>query len=114
MSLDVSQDNRMFFEDFGVDITLWPGTDQEVTIEQGCLPDQEFFQAEAGGKVSTFSSNPQAECLTADVADLVQGDQLRIHATPELNIAGGLFRVVSNQPDGKGFSLLELHQVEEG
>jgi hypothetical protein len=114
MSFDLSQDNRLFFADFGVDITLRPGTGQELTIEQGCLPSQEFYQAEVGGgKIGTFATNPQADCLTEDVGGLVQGDQVRIHATPRLNVAGGLYRVVSNQPDGSGFSLLELLQVEE-
>jgi len=121
MTFDTSQDLRLFFTDFGVDITLWPGEARQRTIQRGCLPRREFYLAEAGGDfhqsraatLATFASNPQAQCLTSDVAELAQGDLLRIHATPRLAEAGGLFRVVSNQPDGRGLSLLELHQEPE-
>ena len=113
MTFDLRQDFTVFFEDLGVDITLRPGTDDEVTIAKGCLPSRDFYQAEAGGKIRTLASAPKVKCLTSNVADLVQGDLVRIHPTPELLVAGGLFAVVDNQDNDHGFSTLELHEAEE-
>jgi hypothetical protein len=106
---DPSRDNQVFFRDMGVDLTLWPDTEDARNIEKGGLLDSEFYEMQAGGRIGTFASDPKLTCLTENVAGLKQGDEVEIHPAPHLCVPGGRFSVVSNQPDGTGFSLVELH-----
>ena len=109
--MDIANDNRLFFRDFGVDITLWPETARAVTLAKGCIPDQEFLAEAAGGRITTFTTDPKCTCVSSDVAGLAQGDQVFINPTPALCVEGGLFEVVGTEPDGTGMTILELHAI---
>lgn len=105
---DLTLDLDLFFEDFGVDLTIKPGQEGERFIERGGLLDQEIYEAEAGGRIVVLVSDPKLTMRTSDASELSEGDEVVIHPAPQLCQPGATFHVLNSQPDGTGMSIVEL------
>lgn len=109
MPLDLTGDMDIFFDDFAGPVLLWPGTAQERAIKG--IYDGPFQLVSQGQQVGVMSLSPTLTCKTADLEGLHQGDPLRVLPAPALGVAGGDYKMISQQPDGTGVSTLELHKV---
>jgi len=88
------ENRAAFFADFGVTATI-AGAPVSVIFDNDFL-----------ASLGIESSNPMAYAAASDVASVVQGDAVEIPAGPFSEAFIGT--VVGVQPDGTGFTVLEL------
>lgn len=109
--MDFLADLSILFEDSGVDVTLWPGTEREIKHERGGVYDAPFELVQMGDRVGHMSLAPTLTMQAQHAGAVVQGDRLTVHPSPALGVTGGEFKVSQPQPDGLGLIILELKRA---
>jgi len=92
----------IYFQDWGVDATLWPDTPQARAVRG--LFDNPYQHVAPGGTIGDAGTVPIFTGRSADLAGAKQGDLLRIGTSD--------YRIASVQPDGVGgLTRLELNEA---
>ena len=97
MAVETADDRLALLADFGV-VVIKADTTTFTAIQ-----DAEFSPIDPNSTVAYEGTNPVILCRTSDVSGLVHGSSL--------SIGGVSYTVQGIEPDGTGFTLLQLEQV---
>ena len=98
MAVETDTERTALLADFGVSATYTPdgGSPSPITV----IFDKPYVGVDAAGEVVVESTNPTCLCRTSDVSDADHAATIEVDSVT--------YNVVGVQPDGTGFTILEL------
>ena len=104
MTVETLADRRVMIRDFGIDVAYTPVSGGRASFKG--IFDNEHALEDIGGSVAFSVVQPRLTCVTADVADVVEGDVISF---PVDNVTVEYVVRVA-MPDGTGITELQLEK----
>ena len=98
MTVETAADRLLMLNDFGESVTFLPKFGEDATVT--AIFDNQYNAVDAGGSVDFAMVSPRLTLRTADVPQVVEGDDFLIR-----NV---VYTVTTVMPDGTGITELSL------